>query len=152
VNVFASPLDVEKIGGKNWLVKSDILIDVDLGRDGVHQWTIRKGYTFDLGSVPKRLQGIVNPGTCSRKSFVAYLVHDASYDTHMVTRRLADEVMLKTLEDSLQDPWDHWLAWAAVRLFGAGPWRKSQMHLIDMAKRIQFRWAHGGRGLAHITD
>ena len=133
-------LYLEKIEGKDWKVFKDIVVCIYTKKSGMIKLTIKKGFVFDLGSIPARLQGIVNPGTCSQEALVAYLVHDLLYGTHYLSRDKTDNFLFQMLKNELTDRWDRYLAYWSVKLFGGGPWKKPQTVIDNNLRLSSIQW------------
>jgi hypothetical protein len=122
------PIPISKDKGIYWIATKDFGISVLV--DGLWEnFKFEEGTKTDLGSVPKRLQGIVNNGSGDDVALAIYLCHDNGYATHKRRRAWYDELLKVGLGSSsvIMDAWDSCLAWFAVHVGGAGPWKKRDM-------------------------
>lgn len=93
---------------------------------------IEPGFQFDLASVPRFLWWFMAP---FELSIAASLMHDWLYrhggcvtDTEgaafCVSRRVADRLFRRIMQDQEVDTWRIALAWCAVRVFGWAVWNR----------------------------
>ncbi len=115
------------VGGREWRLEEDYTYV-----DGDHRITVPAGFQFDLSSVPRSLWWLISP---FELSIVAPLLHDFLYayggdpppgsiePPRTYTRREADELFRRIMEQEGVAPWRRRLAYAAVRVFGRGAWQ-----------------------------
>jgi hypothetical protein len=137
-----SPIVLQKFDGSMWLLAEPLTIRVELrGSSGVLEMTAKRGWLTDLGSVPRRLKGIVDDGSEDETCLAAYLFHDAAYAINFPHRERADLILLETLHASRLMGWlESRLAWLAVRLAGHGPWSHSEAEIAESLESVQIRW------------
>ena len=133
-------LILKKLDGKLWEVHKKIVLRVYTRDQGVYTFNIEPGFIFDLGSIPSRLQGIVNPGTCDDEVMAAYLLHDLLYGTHYLSKRTTDKLLFEMLDGYLADRWDRYLVYGAVKYFGGLAWNKRENTIILNRQLSKFFW------------
>jgi hypothetical protein len=93
-------------------------------RGSGHLLIVPPGFETDFASVPFGFRWLVP--VVGRHGKAAVL-HDWLYETHIVSRRRADEIFFEAMGVLGVPAWRKWLAWAAVRLFGATAWRRAAL-------------------------
>jgi hypothetical protein len=129
VDVAASALPapvLTYIGDDRWRLEQDYVY-----QDGEHRITVPAGFEFDLSSVPRALWSVIAP---FELSVTAPLLHDFLYrygghppgaiePPRTYTRKEADELFRRVMEEEGVPAWRRHAAYAAVRLFGRRAWR-----------------------------
>lgn len=108
---------------KVWILVEDYKLDVEL-QDRVFKFHIRKGFRFDLASIPRILWSIISS---FELSLPAPLIHDQAYRFRgrpvfhtpkvKITRKEADQIFLKIMQMAKVRKWKASAAYRAVRLF-----------------------------------
>ena len=132
VEVAASTLPpplLSYVGGDNWRLEADYTY-----QDGDRTIVVPAGFVFDLSSVPRALWWLIAP---FELSIVAPLLHDYIYEhggdlppgsvtpPHVYTRKEADDLFRRVMEQEGVPAWRRALAYSAVRLFGGKAWKGS---------------------------
>ena len=115
------------LGDDTWRLEADYSY-----QDGDHLITVPAGFEFDLSSVPRALWWLIAP---FELSIAAPLLHDFLYEyggnppagsvvpPHSYSRREADDLFRRVMEQEGVALWRRTLAYAAVRLFGGRAWK-----------------------------
>lgn len=88
-------------------------------------WTARDGFVTDGASIPAALWPLMGSPFTGRYRLPAVL-HDCAYSTVGLTRADADRMFYEAMREAGVGAVMAWLMYAAVRLFGWGPWRRAQ--------------------------
>lgn len=86
-----------------------------------HAIAIPEQMFSDFGSVPRPLWWWCSP--TDPELSAAFLLHDRCYETHCVSRRVADALLYEAARAQGCRATKAWLVWAAVRLFGRHAYR-----------------------------
>jgi Protein of unknown function (DUF1353) len=117
------------LGNDRWRLEADYMY-----QDGDHKITVPAGFEFDLSSVPRAFWSLIAP---FELSITAPLLHDFLYHyggdppagaiepPRKYTRREADDLFRRVMEQEGVPAWRRLSAYAAVRLFGGSAWRSS---------------------------
>jgi hypothetical protein len=94
----------------------------------VHTFVVPKGFVCDLASIPKFITWLVPSWD---QTAGAGILHDWLYRTGLLSRLDADALFYEALraEPSTGRFWAFWM-WAAVRVFGWGPWTCNRLSEI----------------------
>jgi len=115
---FNLPIPLGKIEGKDWVFIDDWSASILV--DGLWEnFYFLKGAITDLGSVPTKLQGIVNNGSSGLFALIFFLFHDNCYVTKQRNRRWSDELLRAGLADDackVMDSWDSSLVYYSLRI------------------------------------
>ena len=112
---------------KFWRLTKPLRATINMPAGKGYRIAIDEGFLTDLRSGSDLLNPIVPKwgdwGTC-----VAYIVHDALYTRHFMSRQLADELLRDMLVEAGMGKFKAALAYRAVRMFGGGAWNASDEH------------------------
>ena len=112
---FLSPLRVECVSERCWIVNQDFHFSVD-----GEQYTVPIDTNTDFASVPRLPFTYMIAGGVSYK---APLIHDWLYTTSD-DRKWADRVFMAALKEEGVPRWKRMLMYAAVRAFGAAEFQR----------------------------
>lgn len=84
-------------------------------------YIIEKGYRCDGMSVPRGLWSVISP-QYSPVTLFPSICHDWLYDTHVVSRKKADDWYCIALVENGYPTWKARLVHNAVRMFGKNHW------------------------------
>jgi len=130
-------MHLEKDAGKFWSFATDTAISLRI--DGLWEnFNFAKGTKTDLGSVPLKMQGIVNNGSNDDLALAIFLCHDCGYSCHERSRSWYDDMLHEGLDlkkIKVMDAWDGALAWIAVHFCGGKAWKQRK----------------AGDGYSHVT-
>ena len=112
---FLSPLRVECVSERCWIVNQDFHFSVD-GKEHI----VPTGYETDWASVPRIPFAYLVAGNISHR---APLCHDFLYTTSE-DRKWADLVLMAALEEEGVPAWKRWLMYYAVRAFGRAEFQR----------------------------
>lgn len=114
--------------GKYWQLNRDFHVEA-----GGRIWHVPKGFVYDGASIPWWAWALIGHPGDGRFAEAAAL-HDWLYESHQVSRSIADAVFLelllrKTAPSDGAPPvavpkWKANIMWAAVRVGGRGAWRR----------------------------
>lgn len=121
---FLTPLKLEAAAVQNddgqWMVAEPLIYQSDVAGQ---TFTVPAGFLTDLASVPRLPFAYwLTGGTAN----AAAVVHDYLYSTRKVSRKVADDVLAEASAVTGVPAWRRGLMWAAVRLFGWGPWASKE--------------------------
>ena len=121
------PLKIAYYTGRDWMVLADLAYKAKRGTVA----TIRRGFLYDFGSIPRFFWRVLFPPTGDRgnPAGVAFTFHDWLYchqemDGVPITRAVADSIMLEILLYTGCSKWKSLAVYRGVRLGGWVPWRK----------------------------
>lgn len=110
---FRSKLDVEFIGGDDWLLLSPLVYTTRAG----DTFEVPAGFVSDLASIPKVFRTLV--GRQDGPWAPAAVIHDFLYRTAIVPRGEADRIFREAMEELPGISWlQRWAMWAALRVGG----------------------------------
>ena len=84
-------------------------------------YVIPAGYESSGYSCPRFLWGLLSPAI-DPNSLLASIIHDWIFDTHVLTRALADRYFRMKLIENGFPRWKAWLSYLGVRAFGWSHW------------------------------
>jgi Protein of unknown function (DUF1353) len=116
-----------------WLVFGPVRYDLGRKHSGL-TITVPKGYTSDLASIHWCLRWVLH----SKEIDGPALVHDWLYNTHLVSRPIADAVFHEALLVCGVSRLKVWIMVTAVRIFGGPAYRRGPDSLRARAPE----WAH----------
>lgn len=123
---FTEPLIVEVVQREKYPFRVVRPFIYEVGSPGSgRMFIVRPGFLTDFASVPFGFRWLV---PIVGRHGKAAVLHDWLYDTHVVSRRQADDIFYEAMGVLGVRPWRRFLAWAAVRLFGAPAWRHGGRH------------------------
>lgn len=100
-----------------WEIVEPLVFVSDVARLTI---TVPAGFRTDLASVPRIPVAYWLAGGSAA---AAAVVHDYLYNSRLVPRKVADEVLREASTATAVPAWRRWLMWSAVRLFGGFYWR-----------------------------
>ena len=112
---FLSPLRVECVNERCWVISEDFSFSVDGEPDAVPA-----GTRTDFASVPRLPLAYLIAGGVSYK---APVIHDYLY-TKLEDRKRADQVFMAALKEEGVPRWKRTLMYAAVRAFGRAEFQR----------------------------
>jgi len=118
---FLANLDLEWDNDSGWIVLNPMRVVWQDGETVLYDFTVPKGFTTDLSSIPERLRGIIpQVGKYNRPS----VAHDYAYEDGVkgMSRREADLMFRDGMRGEGVSWHRRWLMWAAVRAFGWTVW------------------------------
>jgi hypothetical protein len=108
---FISPLLLEVIGDKLFVLREDFIVSIE----GTLV-EVPKGFTTDLASVPRLPVVYLSLGSIGHKAAV---LHDYLYDTNMYDRIFCDQYYFHALVESGVSKWKAYPMYWGVRVGGA---------------------------------
>lgn len=103
-----------------WILCKPLVYESDVAKQTI---TVPSGFETDLASVPRLPVVYLLTGDTAR---AAAVVHDYLYSSRLVSRKVADAVLLEASEVSGVPAWRRWLMWAGVRVGGASHYAPAQ--------------------------
>ena len=102
-----------------------LLYDIEVKLPNGRMIVVRKGYRYDLASVPSWLHWLV---PIWGRDNIAFLAHDYIYDNEVsgFTRRQADKIMFKLAVRSGASPTRAYIMYLGVRAGGWVGWRRNR--------------------------
>lgn len=121
------PMEVAYYSGQLWKILRELSYESRLGRT-----TVRKGFIFDFGSIPRFAWSWLMPPTGDRRNPAGYafVFHDWLYVHQMIagrtiTREAADAILYEILLYVGCSKWKSRLTLWGVRLGGWVPWNRN---------------------------
>lgn len=110
---------VEYISPDRWRLEEDVHCTILYVGGFTVDVTVPKGFTLDCASIPEFVLPLF--GKKPRVMLEAAVVHDYLYETQIVSRKVADQVMLDIMVifGNPASAYKRWLIYNAVRMFGA---------------------------------
>lgn len=113
--------------GRRWIVRERLVYVGSRVAPGAHD--VPEDFVTDGGSVPRPLWWWVSP--LDPQLAPAFLLHDARYERHDVSRQTADALLYEAARARNVRRSKAWCIWLAVRAFGggayqSGPWRQRE--------------------------
>ena len=122
-----NPIKMRRVYGVNSINNYELIESITIKLSNDLLITIKKGYKWDLSSVPRFLWGIMPPDGDFQ---IGALIHDYLYENNLFSRKFADVEMHKwssaasgTAKKSLRNI-DNKLRYIGVRWFGWYVWNK----------------------------
>ena len=140
IKVTHGVITLTKLSGRDWELDKPLKITIQTKSSGRLIFDIKSGFKTDLGSVPKRVQGIVGNGSNNEGALIAYVLHDVLYRTNYIAKKTADKFLLHMLKGHLQDRWDRYLAYWSVKFCGHAAYEHTNEELRDARKFVKFDW------------
>ncbi len=82
--------------------------------------TVPAGFVFNMASTPRVIWTFISPFDLGPSA----VIHDWLYNTHYdFTRKDADQILMRMMQQSGISRWKRHAAYRAVRLLGRGAWR-----------------------------
>lgn len=114
---FLTPLNLQDIDGERFTLLTPLVYRANDGRI----WSVDTGFVTDFASIPRPLWWrYPKSGTWNR----AAVLHDWLYAINGVTRSGADLLFREALQACGVNRWTRNVFYVAVRVGGAGAWRK----------------------------
>lgn len=89
------------------------------------------GFKTDLATVPRLPVVYLLTGDSAR---AAAVVHDYLYSERLVSRKIADAVLLEAAKISGVPAWRGWLMWAGVRIGGSSHYAPAQVDVASTSE------------------
>lgn len=117
------------VAWERWYLEKDYSIVLPV----VHrELRIAAGFTWDGGSLPRVFWRISHP----QEFPASYLIHDALYSSHLLSRMQADRVLRECIRRECGSLIQRELIYRAVRLFGGAAWDGHKQPDILRARRL----------------
>lgn len=116
------PVDlfVRRVGLFRYRITATLLDDIWY-RDATGERRLKKGFTWDLASVPHFLWWFLSPFELAYES----AFHDDDYRQQRIPRAYADFRFRYLMEQRGQPKYVSWMAWAGVRVGGGRAWKQN---------------------------
>ena len=122
MSAFTTPLNVQYVDGKHWMLLSPFTYHVGHEDSDEHIF-VHAGFHTDFASIPRLLWPVL--GHPTGKHGKAAVIHDFLYQhPDNRTRRRCDQIFLEGLKVLKLSWWKRTVMYSAVRIGGRGPWRK----------------------------
>jgi hypothetical protein len=121
MSAFLSKLCVELADNKDdgkWILTKTLFYQSDIAKQ---VFVIPRGFQTDFASVPRLPIIYWLTGNTATEAAV---VHDWLYNTHTVSRAMADAVLREAAAVTGVPAWRRWMMWAGVRFGGEPYWDK----------------------------
>jgi len=119
---FTTPLNVEKIGEREWILKKEFEYHVGC-YPSCEIIVVNVNFHTDMASIPKIFWKILPP---DGKYGKAAVIHDYCYRTACYGRKRSDEIFLEGMKVLKVKKWKYTSMYYAVRLFGWWGWYKNK--------------------------
>ena len=113
-------LYVRRVGLFRYQIRAKLLEDIWY-RDAFGERRLKKGFAWDLASVPHFLWWFISPFELAYES----AFHDDDYKRQNIPRAYADFRFRYLMEQRGQPWYVSWPAWAGVRIGGRSAWNKN---------------------------
>lgn len=114
---FLTPLLLQYVDGRTWVLIAPFHYQSDVVQRTLY---VPAGQSTDFNSIPRLLWRVCPPADHAE----AGVVHDWAYRTGALTRKEADDVFYEALLALGVSSWKARTMWAAVRMFGGGPYQE----------------------------
>lgn len=132
--ILNTPIILEKLPGKYWKVDEDIITTIETEKYGVIRVYTKKGFVFDLGSIPKFAQAWIDR---ANDNTVPFIIHDSGFVYGGFTQDFWDKLLYESLRYKGMGYIKAKTVYYAVKWFGKSEYDNSSE---DEKRLIRVTW------------